>query len=239
MTNVVYFKVEGKYFHFPRSILATHPDSLLHLMSNEQLNSDYDKAVVVEGDSLRFGFVLDFLCANGFVLLPITVTKEAFLEELVRLKIENVCTDKILCVSISTGRSQEKIRQHIRDEINSWNIDIAIVALAMECAKLYYKSEGELKIKVPLDPLQPACSEKVRNELHSLVLVGEAEISLRVCKGCTKYLDEFGLEMVHIETHSMLQIFEVEMMQTDNDSESVTTNNTLNGVLGPFEPAAS
>ena len=239
MTNVVYFKVEGKNFHLPRSLLATHPDSLLHLMSYEELNSDYDKTVDVEGDSVRFGFVVDFLRANGFVLLPITFTKEAFLEELVRLKIVNVCTDKILCVSISTGRSQEKIRQHIRDEINSWNIDIAIVALAMECAKLYYKSEGELKIKVPLDPLQPACSEKVRNELHSLVLVGEAEISLRVCKGCTKYLDEFGLEMVHIETHSMLQIFEVEMMQTDNDSESVTTNNTLNGVLGPFEPAAS
>ena len=231
MTNVVYFKVEGKYFHFPRSILATHPDSLLHLMSNEQLNSDYDKAVVVEGDSLRFGFVLDFLCANGFVLLPITVTKEAFLEELVRLKIENVCTDKILCVSISTGRSQEKIRQHIRDEINSWNIDIAIVALAKECAKLYYKSEGELKIIVPLDPLQPECSEKVWNELHSLVLVRETGICLRVCEGCTKYLRKVGLEMKRIGTHLTSKVFEVEMKQTVKGSESVTTINSPHGVL--------
>jgi BTB/POZ domain len=239
MTNVVHFKVEGKYFNFPRSILELHPDSLLHLMSNEQLHSNYKEAVDVEGDSVRFGFVLDFLRSDGFVLLPITVTMEAFLEELVRFKIENVRIDKILRVLTSTGRSKEKIRQHIRDEINSWNIDIAIVALAKSCATLYYQSEGELNITVPLDLLQPACSEKVWNELHSLVLVGGTEISFRVREGCTKYLHEFGLEMMRIATHPTSQVFEVEMEQTDKESESVTTNNSLNGVLGPFEPADS
>ena len=238
MPYVVHFKVEGKYFSIPRSILELHPHSLLHLMSNEQLNSDYDKAVVVEGDSVRFRFVLDFLRANGFMFLPKHVTMEAFLDELLRFKIVNLRTDKILRVLSSTGQTQEEINKHINDEINSWNIEIAIVALAKECATMYHESKGDLKIKVPLDHLQPACSEKAWNELHSLVCVREKGISLRVCEGCTKYLDKFGLKMMRIGTHPTTKVFKVEMKQTVKGSESVTTNNSLHGDHGSCKPAA-
>jgi BTB/POZ domain len=226
MPYVVHFKVEGQYFNLPRSILELHPDSLLHLMSNEQLNSDYYKAVDVEGDSVRFRFVLDFLRDHGFVFLPKHVTMEAFLAELLRFNILNLRTDKILRVLTSTGQTQEEINQHINDEINSWNIEIAIVALAMECATLYHQSKGDLKITVPLDPPQPACSKKVWNELHSLVCVGEEGISHRVCEGCTEYLKKFDLKMVSIAIHPTSKVFEVEMEQTKKESEPVTTNFT-------------
>lgn len=96
MTDMIHFNAGGKRFKVSCSLLKMYPNTLLTQMFIHHLHSKSKKEVILPGDGIQFRFILDYLCCNGFVTLPMTVTKEAFLADLVHFRIENACTDKIL-----------------------------------------------------------------------------------------------------------------------------------------------
>ena len=86
MTNVIHFNVGGKQFKVSRSLLEMHINTLLTQMSIYQLQSK-SKKVILPGDGIWFRFILDYLHCNGFVTLPMTVTKETFSADLAHFQI--------------------------------------------------------------------------------------------------------------------------------------------------------
>ena len=74
--KIVKLNVGGTRYEVARSLIETHPESMLARLISEQWQEDPSKEVFVERDGGRFKYVLDYL-RDGKVLLPaFSVPKE-------------------------------------------------------------------------------------------------------------------------------------------------------------------
>ena len=90
---------EDHVYKVPHSLLEFHPDNILSQAALEQLQSYPEGIVVLEGDSSLFKSVVSFLQDNGNIVLPCTVSKPSFLDELTFYGIKNIDTTKIISKS--------------------------------------------------------------------------------------------------------------------------------------------
>ena len=81
MTDIAKFNVGGQHYEVSRSLLQSHPDTMLAKSASDQWQEDPESEIFIERDGARFRFVMDYL-RDGNVTLPITETKEAFVAEL-------------------------------------------------------------------------------------------------------------------------------------------------------------
>jgi len=83
MTDTVTFNVGGTKYEVARTLLDTHPNSMLATMASERWKGDGDgtKSLFVERDCERFRLCLDYM-RDGRVFLPLTISKRAFLADM-------------------------------------------------------------------------------------------------------------------------------------------------------------
>ena len=94
MTDIAKFNIGGHRYEVSRSLLESHPDTMLAKSASDQWQEDPESEIFIERDGQRFRFVLDYL-RDGKVSLPITEAKHAFLAELEYYNI-GADTDKIV-----------------------------------------------------------------------------------------------------------------------------------------------
>lgn len=82
MNETVKFNVGGRKVEVPKSLLAQHPNTLISKSASNQLHNDPEAEIFIGRDGILFPYVLSYL-RDGKVHLPITVSKQALLDELV------------------------------------------------------------------------------------------------------------------------------------------------------------
>ena len=121
-TKVVKFNVGGTRYEVARSLLEAHPDTMLTRMASDQWHDDPEAEIFIERDGEHFKYCLSYL-RDKKVLLPITIRKEAVLEDLkyynIEVENENVveydAQEKIdLC-----SRAMLKGYQGLKEEMDS------------------------------------------------------------------------------------------------------------------------
>ena len=93
MSEIAKFNIGGHRYEVSRSLLQSHPDTMLAKSASDQWQKDPESEIFIERDGQRFRFVLDYL-RDGKVGLPINETTDAFVAELEYYNID-VDMDKI------------------------------------------------------------------------------------------------------------------------------------------------
>mmetsp|Transcript_9542 Transcript_9542/g.14382 ORF Transcript_9542/g.14382 Transcript_9542/m.14382 type:complete len:123 (+) Transcript_9542:79-447(+) len=81
MTDIAKFNIGGQRYEVSRSLLESHPDTMLAKSASDQWQKDPESEIFIERDGTIFRFVLNYL-RDGKVGLPITETTDAFVAEL-------------------------------------------------------------------------------------------------------------------------------------------------------------
>lgn len=103
-TKTVTFNVGGATYQVSKSLLSMYPDSLLSKKAAEA-NGDKESGaeIFLDRDSDRFRYVLDWMRNNGKVFLPVTVSKNALVQDLKYYAFDNVnesLIDDSVCLSL-------------------------------------------------------------------------------------------------------------------------------------------
>lgn len=85
--KIVKFNVGGTRYEVARSLLASHPDTLLARMASEQWQKDPESEIFIERDGLHLRYCLSYP-REGRVLLPVSVSRESVLEDMTYYGIE-------------------------------------------------------------------------------------------------------------------------------------------------------
>ena len=139
MAKGVKFNVGGTRYEVARSLLESHPETMLTRMASKDWHDDSKgDEIFIERNGERFQYCLDYL-RDGKVLLPITTRKEALLEDLKYYNVEhqsdnvidygaqekvNVCTEvmfkayKNLREELDTILGDISQLEHRRDWVN-------------------------------------------------------------------------------------------------------------------------
>ena len=184
-----------------------------------------------------FVYVLEYLSGNGHVILPMTMSKEAFLADLRSYRIDIVESRKILHDFSSAAQSQVSFREGIRAEIDSWDVYLAVVLLAKSCAFMHFESHGELEVFVSHDPTQIACSEDVWNGLYLLLRDGGERICRRLREDCSKCLRKVGLKAINIGADPVMNCIAVGMTFAEARSVSFATHDELDALVSSIVAA--
>lgn len=86
-TKVVKFSVGGTRYEVAKSLVDGHPNTMLVRMASDQWHDDPEAEIFIERDGEHFKYCLSYL-RDGKTRLPITINKEAVLEDLGYYNIE-------------------------------------------------------------------------------------------------------------------------------------------------------
>jgi len=81
MTDIAKFNIGGQRYEVSRSLLESHPDTMLAKSASDQWQKDPKSEIFIERDGQRFRYILDYL-RDGKVCLPLIETRDAFVAEL-------------------------------------------------------------------------------------------------------------------------------------------------------------
>jgi hypothetical protein len=79
--KVVTFDVGGTIYRVSRTLLDSHPDTMLARLASDTWNTGNGEAIFIERNGTRFECVLDYL-RDGSVSVPLSVSKEALKTDL-------------------------------------------------------------------------------------------------------------------------------------------------------------
>ena len=226
MTNTVCFNVGGKQYQLSRSLLDMHPNTMLAQSASEQWLQNPDAEVFVENDGIRFGYVLDYLCDDGSVTLPMTVLKPSFLADLVYYGVENVDESKIACSHDHDPSHHSDIKDCVHErvvsETETWFDHCTEVSLAKECAVRYLASGCKLQFDLYgkcTDYIEQEdiilCPSRTFVELWICIINDDGKSLLFTQNECNKYLAKVGLKLVSLMLVPEKRLIQVSMKLTD------------------------
>lgn len=78
---IVKLNVGGTRYEVARSLIETHPDTMIARMISKEWQRNTDAEIFIERDGSRFKYFLDYL-RDGKVSLPVNVSRESVLDDL-------------------------------------------------------------------------------------------------------------------------------------------------------------
>jgi hypothetical protein len=90
----VVFNVGGTKYEVSRSLLDMHPNTMLARSASKEWNTGETGEIFLERSGFRFQFILDYL-RDDKVSLPLVVSKEALMADLVYFGVEHVNEESI------------------------------------------------------------------------------------------------------------------------------------------------
>ena len=211
----------GKLYIVTRSLLEMHPNTMLARSASEQWLPDQVKEVFLERDGDQFGLVLDYLRDDGYVVLPLTVSKPSFMADLVYYGVENIDEKKIVCFQDPAFGCLNDIKMRLcekyKAEIRSWVVHRTSVLLAMECVNRYLISGYKLKIEIHGPRVEYLerydillCPDETFMAISSLFHNGTNDLSTAQ-KKCNTFLASIGLKIIHLNNIAHRSVIEVSM----------------------------
>jgi BTB/POZ domain len=221
MTEVVCFNVGGRQYNLPDSFLKGHSQTLLGRTASKQ-HAGSEKEVFLDQNGEYFQFVLSYLRDDGHVLLPTTVSKSLFLDELEYFEIHDVDKSKIVYdYHVVSTQSHVLMVDEIRSEIDSWDAGHAIICLSKKCATIYMTTGGKLNFDICGPKIIPSfkkdnfrCSRLIWMELLSLVNNEEMKLLPHDEEKCNKYLWKIGLKIICVVASTRKSTIKVVMSRT-------------------------
>ena len=201
MGEAVCLNIRGDKLYLPHSFLERYPQTLLGQIASEH-HADPAKEVFLDCNKDCFQLVLDYLRDNGNTVLPITVSKSSFLDELAYFEIKNVDKSKIV-TDYSALPTQSLVQLYeIRSEIESWDGNDIIATLSRKCASICVASWGKLHFDICGPRMLPTfkkdnarCSHSIWMELLALLSNKEMKLLPQDQDKCNQYLCKVGLKV--------------------------------------------
>jgi hypothetical protein len=215
------FNVGGKIYEVSKSLLEQYPDTMLTRLAsdtwhpgskrngNEEASCGVDNtALFIERDGGRFRYCLDYMRDGGVVVLPLTIPKTTFLQDLVYYGFEGMDQSKITVLgSLSTftggiehiNLSLTKLKKEALDletKFKNEALDREIKPKCLELVKFclcHYVKKASLEITVVY---KGGHSES--KELHATACASK-EPNGAVRRQFNEYLKIFGLNLTEVE----------------------------------------
>jgi len=197
MTEVVTFNVGGQLYQVSRTLLSSHPETMLAKSASERWQDDSDSDIFIERDGEMFRHVLSYL-RDGRVDLPLTIRKKGLLSELKYYGVEDVDDKDVDDGSISQiplGIA------HLRTICDSWKGSADALNFANLCIQKWHKIETS----------EETWNFSVDNvDLESFLLhTGKfrewsSDSSSQVTVECNAHLGKVGIQIMHI-TNTIVQ----------------------------------
>ena len=211
MTGTIRVTFEDHVYEVPHSLLEFHPGNILTQAASEQLRSYPEGIVVLEGDGSLFKLILSFLQDDGGIILPSTIAKSEFLDELTFYGINVLDVTKIVSESDLSPLPQVRLRQGDIHRINSWDVQVAILVLAKKCAILHIRSAGEMEVTVKQGRMEDetiTCSAKMWKTLWFQFFKNFDCVR----EDCNRHLFKAGLKIISVkhasESYAMTVLME-------------------------------
>mmetsp|Transcript_1081 Transcript_1081/g.1312 ORF Transcript_1081/g.1312 Transcript_1081/m.1312 type:complete len:229 (+) Transcript_1081:336-1022(+) len=145
MTETAQFNVGGIVYQVSRSLLQSHPDTMLAKSASDQWQEDPESEIFIERDGSRFRFVLDYL-RDGCVCLPITEPKDGFIRE---LEYYNIESDQ---AKIKNDKIQKANWLQLQEFMQSTRTDSICSTIAIHVMKHIFESYFNLSNYGPHKP---------------------------------------------------------------------------------------
>ena len=145
MTDIAKFNVGGQHYEVSRSLLQSHPDTMLAKSASDQWQEDPESEIFIERDGARFRFVMDYL-RDGNVTLPITETKEAFVAELEYYNIAtNVDTIRQIAGAAAATSSLRDAVNWLKESTMNCRIQYLSAEIAMFCFERFFLQKKSIE----------------------------------------------------------------------------------------------
>ena len=212
----VCLNIRGDKHYLPHSFLKRYPQTLLGRIASEH---DADPAKEVVLDCIYFQMVLGYLRDDGKAVLPITVSRSSFLDELAYFEIKNIDESKIVSeYHFFPNQSQTVIKKGTRSEIESWDGHDAIAILSRKCASICVAGTGKLHFDICGPRMLPSfkkdsarCSHNIWMELLALLNNKEMKLLPQDQDKCNQYLCKVGLKVSSVMLCQRKHIIQVVM----------------------------
>mmetsp|Transcript_27304 Transcript_27304/g.31197 ORF Transcript_27304/g.31197 Transcript_27304/m.31197 type:complete len:236 (+) Transcript_27304:281-988(+) len=135
MTETAQFNVGGIVYQVSRSLLQSHPDTMLAKSASDQWQEDPESEIFIERNGFRFQFVLDYL-RDGCKCLPITESKIDFIKELeyynIKVNADKIENDKM---QKANWLKLQEFVQSVRAESKKFQLDVICAEIAIYVMK--------------------------------------------------------------------------------------------------------
>ena len=223
---LISFHVGGKLHKVSRSLFDMYPNTMLAWRASEQWLPDQDKEVFLEHDGDWFGLVLDNLCDDGHVILPLTVSKPSFMADLVYYGVKNVDEKKVVRCCDPALRNLINIEKRLCAKhyvvTRRWVVHHISMLFANECANGYVISGGKLQIEIygpRVEYLEHYdihwCPDETFRAIFSLLYECMIDGFSLAERKCNKLLVKVGLKIIHLNYIALTSIIEVSMELTE------------------------
>mmetsp|Transcript_30105 Transcript_30105/g.64530 ORF Transcript_30105/g.64530 Transcript_30105/m.64530 type:complete len:223 (-) Transcript_30105:599-1267(-) len=163
--TTVQFDVGGTIYKVSRSLIEQHPDTMLARLASDTWSGSENKivdddedgnanALFIERDGERFRYCLDFMRDGGAVALPVTIPKDAFLQDLAYYGFDSVDPSKIsetgtLPVFRTCLGHIDSLLSELEREFNDLEWKKQSLRLVTHCLRKY-RENGSLRISTPV-----------------------------------------------------------------------------------------
>ena len=193
-TEVASFNLSGMKYQVSRSLLDQHPKTMLARCASSQWLADPNSEIFLDRDGYVFRHVLNYL-RDGEVILPITVSKNAIINELTYYGIDIADSSIQVCQQASVHGAMA-----INKLILSLEKDEICIRFTKICIDTY-KCKGhdnQLQFFVRFDSTE---SGKPHYDAAESVAEGGDDMLQR----CNRYMESFGMVLKSVTTVEVLR----------------------------------
>lgn len=209
----VLFNIGGQKYEVSRAFLNRHPDTRMAHMEDEYNDNSVDgntEGIYIARNGVCFPYVFEYLRDGKVQSLPLVVTKEALIADLVYFGV--------------TAIDPDAINEHCL-----WGPDVAEVAKTMnlEISRLLQIEAHSIGLQHDYAMFARVCMERFRyygvSKVYQFNLeenLEEDKVAIRVAKGiscenyaetCNQYLHRVGLEISSLMQHRFEDAFVVRL----------------------------
>jgi hypothetical protein len=192
--EIATFNVGGQIHQVSRSLLDQHPKTMLAKCASTQWLADPSSEIFIDRDGNLFRFVLNYL-RDGQVCLPMTVSKNSIINELIYFGIDVTDSSIQLCQQASVQGAMA-----INKLIESLEKDEMCIRFTKLCINAYkcHGNDVQHQFFVRFDSTDEGKSEYQSAE-------GVAEGGVDMLERCNRYMKSFGMELKSVTVIEVLR----------------------------------
>jgi hypothetical protein len=146
-SSTVKLNVGGRHYEVSRSLIERFPETMLARMASETWQKDPEATLFIDENGDRFQYCLDYMRRNE-VWIPLSVPKEALLQDLDYYGFENVDPAKIYGGSsnlaaarhlIKCKKEHEKVLSTCMENVKTCMANVKTAEAASKCEEVAYE----------------------------------------------------------------------------------------------------
>jgi len=133
--KTIRYNVGGHIFEVSHDVVNRHPTTILAKTASEFLQNGSAAEIFIDGNAERFSHVLDYL-RSGRTILPITVPKATFMQDLNYYGFQNIDPNNIDAVTAPVNALDQvvKMEENYKEDLKRRDAELATLQLKRNCA---------------------------------------------------------------------------------------------------------